>query len=444
MRGVQTVLGFAVLLAVLGGVWVMGLHPDWIRPHTAEEEEKAPETDVPVKTAVVARATLRQYVEGYGAVEGEPATEGKPAAVASVAAPVQGTIAQVLCATGQRVETGTPLFQLDDRLARAQEAQAQAALESAQASLAKLKATPRPEQLDVAQLAVQKARGVFELAEKNYQRQKNLMTQEATSAKVIQATETERNSARDDLQTAEKQLALLKSSPTPEELAEATAKVKEAERALGVAQAQRSLLTIQSPLAATVVRVAVNAGEAVDPTRVLADLVCLDRLIVDATVSARDLRLLKPGQVAEISFADAARPAASPATRPAAESGVSAKGQVKWVGLQVDRKTDTAQVWISVPAGSGLRPGQYTRVRIVTEERANQLAIPAESIFTDAGGHSLISVVKGDKAIRQVVQTGLRDRNLVEVHGDIKEGDTVVTEGAYGLPKETKVHLIGH
>jgi hypothetical protein len=26
---------------------------------------------------------------------------------------------------------------------------------------------------------------------------------------------------------------------------------------------------------------------------------------------------------------------------------------------------------------------------------------------------------------------------------NLKEGDTVVEEGAYGLPKETKVHVIG-
>ena len=209
--------------------------------------------------------------------------------------------------------------------------------------LAKLKATPRAEQLAVAQLAVQKARGAFDLAEKDYRRQKNLMTEEVTSERVIQAAETELGAARADLQAAEMQLTLLKSSPTPEELAEAAAAVQSAERALGVAQAQRSLLTITSPLAATVVRIGVSAGEAVDSTKIMAELVCLDRLIVNATVSARDESRLKRGQFAEIVLADAARPTGSamPATRPGEGGDSATRGEVQWVGLQVDRRTDT-------------------------------------------------------------------------------------------------------
>jgi RND family efflux transporter MFP subunit len=450
MKIIQTVIGFAVLLAVLGGVWVVGLHPDWIKPHNAEEQEKSPETDVPVKTALVVRATLRQYVEGYGVVEPEPAMGGKAAAGANVAAPAQGIIAEVLCAAGQRVEKGTPLFQLDERLAKAQEEQAQAALESTRASLAKLKATPRPELIELGQLAVQKAKGAFDLAEKNYERQRSLVPEQVTSAKVIQAAETELNSARVDLQTAEKQLAVLKSSPTAEELVEATAKVHEAERAVGVAQAQRSLLKIESPMAATVLRVGASQGEAVDSTKVLAELVSLDRLILNATVSARDLRLLKAGQAAEIALAGSAHGTASaaphaPATRSAIDAGgiAAIRGEVKWVGLQVDRKTDSAQVWISVPQDAGVRPGQYMRMRIVTDEHTNRLVVPSESVFTDADGHAVISVVKDNEACQQAVQTGLHDGNLVEITGEVQEGDVVVTEGAYGLPKKTKVHVIG-
>ena len=196
MRGIQTVVGFAVLLAVLGGVWVVGLHPEWIKPHAAEEEEMPAETDVPVRTATIVRATLRQYVEGYGAVEPEPASEAKPAAGASIAAPVQGIVAEVLCAAGQRVVKTTPLFQLDERLVKAQEEQAQAALESVKASMAKLKATPRPEQIELAQLAVQKAKGAFDLAEKNCQRQRSLAPEQVTSAKVMEAVETELDADR--------------------------------------------------------------------------------------------------------------------------------------------------------------------------------------------------------------------------------------------------------
>jgi hypothetical protein len=41
------------------------------------------------------------------------------------------------------------------------------------------------------------------------------------------------------------------------------------------------------------------------------------------------------------------------------------------------------------------------------------------------------------------VKTGLRDGTLVEIEGEgLREGQSVVTAGAYGLPKETKVRVV--
>jgi len=51
--------------------------------------------------------------------------------------------------------------------------------------------------------------------------------------------------------------------------------------------------------------------------------------------------------------------------------------------------------------------------------------------------------VQGDKAVQKPVKAGAKDGPLIEVEGDgLKEGDTVVTVGAYGLPKETKVRVL--
>jgi len=446
MKVTQIVVGSVVGLVLMGGIGVMTLRPQWLKPHAQEEEEKAVETDVPVKTAKVTRATLRRHVEGYGAVEPEPAIGGKPSAGAAIASPLAGMVSAVLCEPGKVVEKDAVLIQLDDRLVTAQEEQAQAALESAQSTLVKIKSMPRPEQLEVAKLAIQKAKGAADLAERNFERQKKLGPDQVASAKSIEAAENELNAARGDLQAAEKQLALLK--PSEQELAEATAKVKEAEKALAVAQAQRALLKIQSPVAGTVVRVAVNKGEAVDPTKVLVEVVSMDRLTVNTTVSAKELKALKVGQPADIHLTEPAGksgsvPADTAATKPANDPGV-VTGAIKLIGYQVDRKTDTVQVWVSVPPEAGLRPGQYARVSIIAEEHADRLAVPVDSVVTDGDGNSVIAVVKGEKATQLKVQPGLRDRALVEVEAEgLKEGDVVVSEGAYGLPKETKVHVIG-
>ncbi len=89
---------------------------------------------------------------------------------------------------------------------------------------------------------------------------------------------------------------------------------------------------------------------------------------------------------------------------------------------------------------SGLRPGQFVQLRIVTAVHTNCLAAPADaSVVTDENGKSVISLVKGNEATQTPVQTGFRDNGWVEIAGaGFKEGDTVVTIGAYALPEKTK------
>ena len=51
-------------------------------------------------------------------------------------------------------------------------------------------------------------------------------------------------------------------------------------------------------------------------------------------------------------------------------------------------------------------------------------------------------MVEGDKAVQMPVKTGVRDGEMIEVEAEgLEEGTTIVTVGAYGLPKETKVKI---
>jgi membrane fusion protein (multidrug efflux system) len=81
-------------------------------------------------------------------------------------------------------------------------------------------------------------------------------------------------------------------------------------------------------------------------------------------------------------------------------------------------------------------------VHIVVDERPQRLAVPAESVV-EVNGTSVIAIVEGDHAVQRSVTVGLHDGPLVEIAGDgLHEGMTVVTEGAYGLPKDTRVRVL--
>jgi RND family efflux transporter MFP subunit len=167
----------------------------------------------------------------------------------------------------------------------------------------------------------------------------------------------------------------------------------------------------------------------VDLNTIVAEIVDAGRLVVTANIPDGEAARIQAGQPVELLPDNLLKPAAN--------------GAVSFVSPLVDAKTGTALVRVTVPAQAGLRPGQFVRLRIVTEERPGRLAVPRESIYTDHEGQSTLSLVEGDVAKQKVVKVGLRDGALVEVEGEgISEGATVVTVGSYALPKETKVRVV--
>ena len=116
---------------------------------------------------------------------------------------------------------------------------------------------------------------------------------------------------------------------------------------------------------------------------------------------------------------------------------------LSFVSPAVDTNNGTVLARALLPADSGLRPGQFVPLQIVTAVHTNCLAAPDESVVTDESGHSVIALVKGDEAAQTPVQTGLRENGWVEIEGaGLKEGDSVVTVGAYGLPEKTKIQVV--
>jgi multidrug efflux pump subunit AcrA (membrane-fusion protein) len=210
---------------------------------------------------------------------------------------------------------------------------------------------------------------------------------------------------------------------------------------------EQARLKITAPLSGTVVYVNVRPGEVTDPETLapLVELVDLNRLIVAANVPSSQMPAVKLGQTVEIvpqqsevhETFDAIETAA---TNPAP---VALTGTVTLIEDRVDPKTDMGPVDISVPAEARLRPGQFVRVRIITEERRDCLTVPSRSIVKNESGEWVISLVSGKWAVQQPVKVGFREADMVQVHNlMLQPGDVVVTTGAYGLPEKTKIRIL--
>ena len=62
---------------------------------------------------------------------------------------------------------------------------------------------------------------------------------------------------------------------------------------------------------------------------------------------------------------------------------------------------------------------------------------------TVGGVSGTIVLVEDGKAVPKVVRIGLREAGLVEIAGPgLKEGQVIVSEDAYAIPGEVKIHIV--
>jgi membrane fusion protein (multidrug efflux system) len=252
-----------------------------------------------------------------------------------------------------------------------------------------------------ADLVIEKARQTMEFTKKEFERQEKLQKIQGTSDKQYEQ-------AFELYQTALQELA--------------------------IAEVARKLLDIQAPISGTIVRIDAVIGQTVNPSQLLAELQDLNRLVVSAKIPCRQIGLLKVGQKAEILVDNSSE----------SNTGKQLFCTVSYIDSQVDPLTGTRIIHASIPEKSGLFPGQFVSCRIIYEVHENCLAVPVESVVTTPEGKACIAVVSGDRAARREIHLLLREDGLQEIQGQgLAEGMEIVTEGAYGLPDETKVRIIG-
>jgi RND family efflux transporter MFP subunit len=106
------------------------------------------------------------------------------------------------------------------------------------------------------------------------------------------------------------------------------------------------------------------------------------------------------------------------------------KGTIIFADRQVDPQTGTIRIVGSFPnPGNILRPGQFGRVRAVTNFRTGALLIPQRAV-TELQGNYQVSIVGPDnKVSTRKVSVGDRVGSMWIIANGLKPGDRVITEG---------------
>src|SRR5262249_9724965 len=87
-----------------------------------------------------------------------------------------------------------------------------------------------------------------------------------------------------------------------------------------------------------------------------------------------------------------------------------------------------------------LRPGSTVQVRITARKVDDAITVPVAAVLKSSEEETTVMVVgSDDRAHRTLVETGVRNGDLVQIVKGLEAGQKIVTIGAYGLPDKTQV-----
>jgi membrane fusion protein, multidrug efflux system len=106
------------------------------------------------------------------------------------------------------------------------------------------------------------------------------------------------------------------------------------------------------------------------------------------------------------------------------------RGRALLVNREVDTRTGTILVRAEFPnPGNVLRPGQYARIRAITEVRKGALVVPQQAVLELQGIYQVGVVGTDNKVTIKTVKLGPQLADVWLVESGLQAGDSVVVDG---------------
>lgn len=222
----------------------------------------------------------------------------------NIASKISARVSEVLVDVGSKVSAGDTVIKLDTQDLQAQVDQAQAAVNTANATLTNAMNSTRPEQIAQAQASLDSATESYDIANKNYERTKTLFDQGANTQQQLDVAHQQVVAAEAQKKSAEEQLNMLNNGATETSIDVYKAQVEQAEAALKTAQTALNNGIITSPISGVVNSKNINVGEMASPGANLASISNPDALVVNAYAPLDIVNQLQEGQDVVVKVAE--------------------------------------------------------------------------------------------------------------------------------------------
>lgn len=214
-----------------------------------------------------------------------------------LASKLPGRIEWIKFDEGDLINEGDEVFKITDREIRAKVAQATGALESANAQYSMVNEGMRTEQIDMAEKKYTADKSQFELAEKTFNRMKNLYQDKLISSQEFDAVESKYKSAKAAMDASLSQYNMAKSGARNQEKLMAKGQVIRAKESVNEARAYFDETIINSPWGGIVSKRYIDKGELVATGYPVISIIDTSDAWAELNLPATELEKLKIGMV---------------------------------------------------------------------------------------------------------------------------------------------------
>lgn len=315
---------------------------------------------------------------------------------------ISAKVVSISVENGQYINQGDTIATLDDQ-------DIQNNINTAQAQL-----QINEQQLNSAQVSMEKLKINVDDAKRNYDRQKTLLEKEAISQMDFETAEKTFNTAQADYSLGNASIETSK------------ANIEAQKVTIQKYQSDLTNTVIKSPISGVISDKALNIGQMASPGTVLAKVNDISSVYATIQVPQEKISSLKIGQAATVTV-----------------DGIDKTydGVIQNMDLSADTSSRVFNCKIKIDNGDkSLLPGIFGKVQLISEQKTEIITVPINALVGSEGNYSVFINDNG-KAKKQKITIGETDESNVEITSGVKDGDVVICSNIGSLQDGNEIEV---
>ncbi|QDU10791.1 efflux RND transporter periplasmic adaptor subunit [Gimesia aquarii] len=341
-----------------------------------------------------------------------------------------GKLIKISVDEGDHVEVGMPLANLSTRHLDVMRLKLQAERAAAQAKLEEFLAGPRRQEIEVAEAEVRQLKAKHKNLDADHIRNQKLLKRNAISKSVFEASESDLQQQKAQLDAAISRLSELKEGTRKEQIAAQKAVVANLDASLADNQVDLDDTVLTAPFSGRISKRYADEGTVISPDMPLFKIVEDQKLEARIGVPVEMAKSLEHGMQKQVQL-----------------NGKSYESTLKAILPELDPVTRTQEVVLSLNAKAAqhLVPGQVIRIEIEEPVEMQGFWLPLSALARgERGLWSAYAVINGEADSELILEKRKieilhTEGDRVLVRGTLKTGDQIVINGTHKLASNQRV-----